>query len=110
MLAGVAVATLSAPRERWQIASRFFEGAGYGFTNIISLIVAAFVVEPAKQEGVRFWSWLKGKVVRLFRKPEPDGEVEKAGAANAKIEAGKPAETEKPGEVVLAAQPSGKIT
>jgi DcuC family C4-dicarboxylate transporter len=41
MLVGVAVATLVAPRSALQVAGAFFEGAGYAFTNIISLIVAA---------------------------------------------------------------------
>ena len=41
MLAGVVVAALSSPRVIKQVAGTFFEGAGYGFANIISLIVAA---------------------------------------------------------------------
>jgi DcuC family C4-dicarboxylate transporter len=41
MLVGVVVAALSTPRASRQVASSFFDGAGYGFTHIISLIVTA---------------------------------------------------------------------
>jgi DcuC family C4-dicarboxylate transporter len=41
MLIGVAAAALAVPRKAPGIAAAFFEGAGYGFTHIISLIVAA---------------------------------------------------------------------
>ena len=41
MLVGVVVATLSAGRMGFQVAGTFFEGAGYAFTHIISLIVTA---------------------------------------------------------------------
>ena len=41
MLIGVIVAALSAGRGGLKAAGSFFEGAGYGFANIISLIVAA---------------------------------------------------------------------
>lgn len=41
MLIGVAVAALASPRQALGTARAFFEGAGYAFTNIISLIVAA---------------------------------------------------------------------
>jgi DcuC family C4-dicarboxylate transporter len=41
MLLGVAVAMLAVRSATWQSAKAFFEGAGYGFTHIISLIVAA---------------------------------------------------------------------
>jgi DcuC family C4-dicarboxylate transporter len=41
MLTGVVVAGLSTPRSGLQVAGTFFEGAGYGFTHIISLIVTA---------------------------------------------------------------------
>src|SRR5262249_52940126 len=41
MLVGVVVATLAVPRKALGVAGAFFEGAGYGFTHIISLIVAA---------------------------------------------------------------------
>lgn len=41
MLVGVVVAALAAPRCIRGAAGAFFEGAGYGFTHIISLIVAA---------------------------------------------------------------------
>ena len=41
MLVGVVVATLSAGRLSLQVAGTFFEGAGYAFTHIISLIVTA---------------------------------------------------------------------
>jgi DcuC family C4-dicarboxylate transporter len=41
MLVGVAVAVLSTPRALPAAARAFFEGAGYAFTHIISLIVTA---------------------------------------------------------------------
>ena len=41
MLVGVVAAALAAPRLAPEVAGAFFEGAGYGFTNIVSLIVAA---------------------------------------------------------------------
>jgi DcuC family C4-dicarboxylate transporter len=41
MLVGVLAAALVAWRSGWRVATVFFEGAGYGFTHIISLIVAA---------------------------------------------------------------------
>ncbi len=41
MLVGVAVAALAAPRKAGGCMRAFFEGAGYGFANIISLIVIA---------------------------------------------------------------------
>src|SRR5262249_48367181 len=41
MLVGVAVAGLAAGKASVKVAGAFFDGAGYGFTHIISLIVAA---------------------------------------------------------------------
>jgi DcuC family C4-dicarboxylate transporter len=41
MLIGVAAASLAVPGKALRTAGSFFEGAGYGFTHIISLIVAA---------------------------------------------------------------------
>jgi DcuC family C4-dicarboxylate transporter len=41
MLVGVVVAAAAVPRKAGGCAKAFFEGAGYGFTNIISLIVVA---------------------------------------------------------------------
>jgi C4-dicarboxylate transporter, DcuC family len=41
MLIGVVVAALSARHSGLRVAAAFFEGAGYGFTHIISLIVTA---------------------------------------------------------------------
>lgn len=41
MLIGVAVAALVAPRQAKGCMKAFFDGAGYGFANIISLIVTA---------------------------------------------------------------------
>jgi C4-dicarboxylate transporter, DcuC family len=41
MLIGVVVAALSERRSVTKVAATFFEGAGYGFTHIISLIVIA---------------------------------------------------------------------
>jgi DcuC family C4-dicarboxylate transporter len=53
MLVGVAVAGVSAPRAVPGLARAFFEGAGYAFTHIISLIVtAACFGEGVKQIGL----------------------------------------------------------
>lgn len=41
MLIGVGVAALASPRDAKGCGRAFFEGAGYGFTNIVSLIVTA---------------------------------------------------------------------
>jgi DcuC family C4-dicarboxylate transporter len=41
MLVGVVLAALVGGASAWNSASAFFEGAGYAFTNIISVIVAA---------------------------------------------------------------------
>ncbi len=41
MLVGVLAATLSSPKQVGGVAKAFFEGAGHGFADIISLIVAA---------------------------------------------------------------------
>lgn len=41
MLVGVGVAAAIVPRKAGGCAKAFFEGAGYGFTNVISLIVVA---------------------------------------------------------------------
>jgi C4-dicarboxylate transporter, DcuC family len=41
MLAGCLVACLAAPRQAGSVARHFFEGAGYGYIHIISLIVIA---------------------------------------------------------------------
>jgi len=41
MIIGVAVAVLAAPRQAAQVPKAFFEGAGYAFAGIVSLIVTA---------------------------------------------------------------------
>jgi len=41
MLAGVGVAALTAPRAAADCMRAFFEGAGYGFANVVSIIVIA---------------------------------------------------------------------
>jgi DcuC family C4-dicarboxylate transporter len=41
MLVGVAVAAIVTPSRSRGCVKQFFEGAGYGFTNIVSLIVTA---------------------------------------------------------------------
>lgn len=41
MLAGCVVACIAVPRQSGTVARHFFEGAGYGYTHIISLIVIA---------------------------------------------------------------------
>jgi DcuC family C4-dicarboxylate transporter len=53
MLVGVVVAALTAGREALGSAKAFFEGAGYAFTNIISVIVtAACLGEGIKLVGI----------------------------------------------------------
>lgn len=53
MLIGAAVAGLSAPRNAKRLAAEFFEGAGYAYTHVISLIVVAMVfAEGLKATGV----------------------------------------------------------
>jgi len=41
MLIGIILAGLTSPRVGGQVATAFFEGAGYGYTHVISLVVAA---------------------------------------------------------------------
>jgi C4-dicarboxylate transporter, DcuC family len=41
MLVGVLAAALAAPRKAAGLPKQFFEGAGYGFANVVSLIVVA---------------------------------------------------------------------
>lgn len=41
MLFGVAMVALSSPKTTWQLPKAFFEGAGYAFTEVVSLIVVA---------------------------------------------------------------------
>jgi C4-dicarboxylate transporter, DcuC family len=53
MLLGVAIAALAAPRRAGGVARAFFEGAGYGFANIVSLIVIA----SCFGEGIRLLGW-----------------------------------------------------
>ena len=64
MLIGVVVAAFSAGRGGLKAAGSFFEGAGYGFTHIISLIVAA----TCFGEGLRLirMAALLGDVIRLM--------------------------------------------
>jgi DcuC family C4-dicarboxylate transporter len=63
MLVGVVVAALSTPSAGPRLAVTFFEGAGYGFTNIISLIVTA----TCFGKGVELigLARLLGKVIQL---------------------------------------------
>jgi DcuC family C4-dicarboxylate transporter len=53
MLIGVAAAVLATPNAAGDVASAFFEGAGYAYTHVISLIVAASVfAEGVKLSGL----------------------------------------------------------
>jgi len=62
MLAGVVAAVLTSPRALGGTAKAFFEGAGYAFTHIISLIVTASCFgEGIKQTGL---ASLLGDLVR----------------------------------------------
>lgn len=50
MLAGCIVACIAVPRQAGSVAKHFFEGAGYGYIHIISLIVIA----KCFSEGIKF--------------------------------------------------------
>lgn len=53
MIVGVVVAALTAPRQAWGSVTAFFEGAGYAFAHVISLIVTASCFGTAvRQIGV----------------------------------------------------------
>jgi DcuC family C4-dicarboxylate transporter len=53
MLIGIAAAAITTPGTFGEIAPAFFEGAGYAYTHVISLIVAASVfAEGIKQSGL----------------------------------------------------------
>jgi DcuC family C4-dicarboxylate transporter len=49
MLIGIAAAALTSPRACGQLATAFFEGAGYAYTHVISMIVVA----STYAEGIR---------------------------------------------------------
>lgn len=51
MLIGCAVAAATAPRKASRLASAFFEGAGYGYIHVISLIVTAAAFAQGIQES-----------------------------------------------------------
>jgi len=56
MLIGVVVAALSAPRKASQVPKAFFEGAGYAFAAVVSLIVTANCFGTAiEQIGLDRW-------------------------------------------------------
>jgi len=62
MLVGVLAAALSAPRLATQVPKAFFEGAGYAFTNVVSLIVTANCFGVAiEQIGLDQWM---GKLIK----------------------------------------------
>ena len=53
MLVGIVLAGLTSPRQVGQLATAFFEGAGYAYTHVISLIVAATTfAEGINQSGL----------------------------------------------------------
>src|SRR5262249_1998402 len=64
MLIGVAAAGLTAQRLAPKLSGAFFEGAGYGYTQVISLIVTSIVyVEGVKATGLirTVCDWLAGR-------------------------------------------------
>jgi DcuC family C4-dicarboxylate transporter len=61
MLVGIVLAGLTSPRMSGQLTAAFFEGAGYAYTHVISLIVAASTFA----EGVRL-SGLVGMIVQAL--------------------------------------------
>lgn len=65
MLAGVAAAGLSAPALSRKLMASFFEGAGYAYTHIISLIVTATVFT----EGVKATGLIDRLAVALSTRP-----------------------------------------
>src|SRR5262249_24054070 len=53
MLVGLVAASLTAPAKAWEVARVFFEGTGYAFTHIVSLIIVAMAFgEGIKVSGV----------------------------------------------------------
>jgi DcuC family C4-dicarboxylate transporter len=53
MLIGIVLAGATSPRRAGQLATAFFEGAGYAYTHVISLIVAASTfAEGIRQSGM----------------------------------------------------------
>jgi DcuC family C4-dicarboxylate transporter len=53
ILIGIVLAGLSTPREGGQLATAFFEGTGYAYTHVISLIIAASTfAEGVRQSGL----------------------------------------------------------
>ncbi|MFO0889696.1 MAG: C4-dicarboxylate transporter DcuC [Isosphaeraceae bacterium] len=61
MLIGIAAAALTSPRVSGQLGTAFFEGAGYAYTHVISLIVVA----STYAEGIRL-SGLINLIVRAL--------------------------------------------
>lgn len=53
MLIGVTIAALTAPKQAGKISGAFFEGAGYAYTHVISLIIVAKIfTEGIKANGL----------------------------------------------------------
>jgi DcuC family C4-dicarboxylate transporter len=53
MLIGIVLAGISTPRVSGQLATAFFEGTGYAYTHVISLIIAASTfAEGVRQSGL----------------------------------------------------------
>jgi C4-dicarboxylate transporter, DcuC family len=65
MLVGIVLAGLTSPRLSGQLTTAFFEGAGYAYTHVISLIVAASTFA----EGIRLSGLVKVIVTRLVEWP-----------------------------------------
>lgn len=65
MLIGIVAAALTSPTNTGKVAADFFEGAGYGYTHVISLIVTATLfTEAIKETGL-----IEGLAVGLSHRP-----------------------------------------
>lgn len=65
MLIGTAAAALTAPRQTKKLVESFFEGAGFAYTHVISLIVAATTFA----EGIKLSGLIAAMTWRLARMP-----------------------------------------
>ncbi len=65
MLVGIVLAALTSPRSSGQLGTAFFEGAGYAYTHVISLIVAASTFA----EGINRCGLIRVLITVLFGWP-----------------------------------------
>jgi DcuC family C4-dicarboxylate transporter len=65
MLVGIVLAALASPRKSGQLGTAFFEGAGYAYTHVISLIVAASTFA----EGINRCGLIRVLITALYGSP-----------------------------------------